>query len=257
MKTNAFLILLLLLIELPLRGVGWLDRKAEGWAWYEDIQKPEAPEEKAQEELKPEIPAPLSAAEKVAKIRKEVEEKLSQAILEPTEENIAVYIREQKKLMDQSGKFSTTWAKVLLQQPDLDATNESPVSQYGIQVYKQLQLERRKVLMQNLNKQYGLFYFYEGNQKTSQAFSLVVQEFAKKHGWEVIGISRDGFLLEGFKDNHPDNGTIKHLGIEVFPSLFLVNPQTKDIRPIAFGLASIDRIETNIELHFSEQVEGQ
>ena len=109
--------------------------------------------------------------------------------------------------------------------------------------------------MQKLNSQYGLFFFYEGKNKSSQVFSLVVLEFAKKYGWEVIAISKDGFLLEGFSDNHLDNGTIQTLGITAFPSLFLVNPQTSDIRPIAFGLVSLDRIERNIELHFSDMME--
>ena len=82
--------------------------------------------------------------------------------------------------------------------------------------------------------------------------SFVVQEFSKKHRWEVIAISKDGLFLEGFKDNHLDNGSIRNLDVKIFPSLFLVNPQKADIRPISFGLVSLDQIETNIELQFSE-----
>jgi conjugal transfer pilus assembly protein TraF len=247
---------------------GWLERKAEGWAWYEDMQKPE---KKIRQENKPKLeetkpeelflqvlpvsPAPLSAAERATKIRKDLEEKLAQAVLEPTEENVENYIREQQKWIDQSAHFSSTWAKVLLKQPELDATTEFPVSQYGIQLYKQLEQEKQAALMQKLNSHYGLFFFYEGKSKSSQAFSFVVQEFAKKYGWEVVAISKDGFLLEGFSDNHLDNGTIQTLGITVFPSLFLVNPQTADIRPISFGLVSLDRIERNIELQFSDLME--
>lgn len=257
-KIFAFsLFSLALLFHFSLAG-GWLDRKAEGWAWYEDTQKPEKKIEKESQPKEEELPisqAPLSAAEKAAQIRKDLEEKLAQAVLEPTEENVEHYICEQQKWVNQSAQFSSAWAKVLLKAPELDATTQFPVSQYGIQLYKQLEQEKRAVLMQKLGSHYGLFFFYEGKSKSSQAFSLVVQEFAKKYEWEVIAISKDGFLLEGFSDNHPDNGTIQMLGMTVFPSLFLVNPQTADICPIAFGLVSLDRIERNIEIQFPHWME--
>ena len=251
-----------ILSHLPLTG-GWLERKAEGWAWYEEMQEQvkqtkkenEAKQFEAQELPLPPILTSLSATEKVAQIRKDLEERLAQAVLEPTEENVKNYMREQQKWINQSANFSSTWSKVLLMKPDLDATNEFPVSQYGIQLYKQIEQGKRTAFMQKLNSQYGLFFFYEGKSKSSQVFSLVVQEFVKKYGWEVIAISKDGFLFEGFSDNHLDNGTIHELGITAFPSLFLVNPQTADIRPISFGLVSLDRIERNIELQFSDLME--
>ena len=260
MKNSLFSFFCLAIFsQLPLLGE-WLEHKAEGWAWYEDIQKQKMEEpEETQGEQKPEISlpivAPLTASEKTAQIRKDLEEKLAQAVLEPTEENVENYMREQQKWINQSAKFSRTWTKVLLQQPELDATTEFPVTQYGIQLYKKIQQDKLTALMKQLNSEYGLFFFYEGKNKSSQAFSLVVQEFAKKYGWEVIAISKDGFLLEGFVDNHPDNGTIRTIGIEIFPSLFLVNPHTADIRPVSFGLVSLDRIESNIEFQFSERVE--
>src|SRR5215211_345961 len=138
------------LFQFPLAGE-WIERKAEGWAWYEDAHKKTKQEIEAtpMKEINSEmsipqlIPPSFSAAEKAAQIRKDVEEKLAQAVLEPTEENIENYMREQQKWINQSVRFSSTWAKVLLQQPNLDATNEFPVSQYGIQLYKQIEQDKR------------------------------------------------------------------------------------------------------------------
>jgi conjugal transfer pilus assembly protein TraF len=262
MKTKRFLSFLsylcfLFLGQLPLHG-SWLERKAEGWAWYEDVAQKEG--EQAKQDIPKEVVASVtlssSAAEEAAKIRKDLEEKLAQAVLYPTEENVALYMQEQQKWIHQAAEFSGMWAKVLLQQPQLDATvTDFPVSQYGIQLQKQMQQERRHQLMQQLIQSYGLFFFYEGQHKVSQAFALVVQEFAQKYGWEVRAISKDGVLIEGFVHNHIDNGSIHQLGIELFPSLFLVNPKTAAITPVAFGLASVDRIEANIELQFNQWVE--
>lgn len=249
-----------LIVSAPLQG-RWLERKAEGWAWYEDkqpIEPPTTSEKKIEENQPSSIATPLSAKEEVALIRENLEEKLARAVLTPSEENVSEYMKEQKKWIDQSGDFSNIWAKVLLKQPHLDATLTGyPVSQYGIQVQQQIQLENRTRIIHTLIKDYGLFFFYQGQSKVSQAFSLVVQEFAQKYGWEVIAISSDSILLEGFSDNQLDNGIIQHLGIEVFPSLFLVNPKTSEITPIAYGLASLDQIENNIELQFNDQMEGQ
>ena len=261
MKRLLIAISTLLFIS-PLFG-GWLERKAEGWAWYEDIEEPEKEYSESDTLIEPQekevtvIPlesAPLSATEEAAKIRKDLEEKLAKAVLDPTEGNIASYMQEQQRWVNQAAKFSLAWTKALLQNPYLDETViHFPVSQYGIQVQKQVDKERRTKLIQSLIPQYGLFFFYEGQSKNSQAFALVVQEFKKKYGWEVIAISKDGFLLNGFNDNYPNNGIIENLKIEWFPSLFLVNPQTSDIKPVAFGLASLDQIESNIELQFHNQ----
>lgn len=254
MRRISFLSLfsLAIIFHFPLSS-GWLERKAEGWAWYEEIEKQK--EQESSVEAAKELPlqeSVPSASQRAAEIRRNLEEKLAQAVLEPTKENVETYMREQQKWMNQSAQFSNQWVKVLLKQPELDATNEFPVSQYGIQLYNQLEQEHRDALMKQLNQQYGLFFFYEGKEKSSQVFSFVVKEMSKKYGWEVIAISKDGLLLEGFQDNHPDNGIIQRMGVKVFPSLFLVNPNAADIRPISFGLVSLEQVERNIELQFSD-----
>lgn len=238
---------------------GWLERKAEGWAWYEDLEKPtnEIPQThttKQKEDL-PIVPPPPTFAEEAAAVRKNLEEKLAHAVLVPNEENVAAYMLEQKKWIDQSADFSRIWAKVLLQQPNMDATLEYPVSQYGIQVQKQIEQDSKTRLIHTLIKDHGLFFFYKGQSKVSQAFSMVVKEFAMKYGWEVMAISSDGTLIDGFSNNQPDNGIVSHFSIETFPSLFIVNPINKEVTPIAFGLASVDQIENNIALQFNELME--
>ena len=235
---------------MTLLQANWIDRKAEGWAWYEDL-KPQ--EKKTQEEdLQPPSVSSLKASEKAKMIRKNLEEKLSAAVLDPTHENVRAYMQEQHKWLDQSAKFSKVWAQVLLQDPDLDETlSGHPTSQYGIQVKKQMERERRHALIKQISSDYGLFFFYEGDSKPSQAFALVVSEFEHKHDWEVLAVSMDGLLLEGFKSNQVNNGIAEKWNIRHYPALFLVNPKTENVVPISFGLTSLDQIESNIVLQFS------
>lgn len=222
----------------------WIERKAEGWAWYEDKNKEEKVEEKV-------ISSQLTATEKVQEIRKNLEEKLAQAILYPTEENVTCYMREQKKWIDQSGEFAKAWSKALLSNPNLDeSVTGFPVSQYGIQVQKQILQEEKEQLLRGLAKENGLFFFYEGKSKASQVFGQVVKEFSKKYGWEVFAISVDGFYLEGFNETKEDKGISRVVGVRVFPSLFVVNPKSKEVVPVSYGLSSLDQIENNVAKQF-------
>lgn len=227
----------------------WLEKKAEGWAWYEDLDR-KTKKNPPEIEHPPETSSPKTFAEEVSIIKKNMEEKLARAVLVPSEENVADYMQEQKRWIDQAEEFSRSWAKILLQRPLMDTTLEHPVSQYGIQVQKQIQQENHKRLIYELIKNHGLFFFYEGQSKVSQAFAFVVQEFATKYGWKIVATSTDGFILEGFHNNQIDKGIVKHFSIEAFPSLFIVNPKTSVITPIAFGLVSLDQIENNIVLQF-------
>jgi conjugal transfer pilus assembly protein TraF len=63
---------------------GWHERKAEGWAWYEDCQPPK--EEK-----------PPTAANELQAIQQNIEEKLAKAVLDPTPDNIKSYIGSSTK----------------------------------------------------------------------------------------------------------------------------------------------------------------
>ena len=233
----------------PFLFSGWLDRKAEGWAWYEDLEKKEKPEEKQRI---------LSPAEELSNAKKELEEKLAAAVLHPSEENVLNFMAEQKRLIEQSEAFSKIWTKILLKYPTMDGTiTNYPVSQYGIQVRREIDKENKEQLIKLLAKEHGLFFFYEGKKKTSQAFSLVVKEFAKRYQWEVLAISMDNVFLEGFSNNKLENGMTKTLNINTFPSLFVINPNTNETVPIAFGLSTLDQIENNIVMQFQEAMEEQ
>lgn len=251
---SHFILLTLFSLQFHSLQAGWLERKADGWFWYEDKEK--------QLERKQDQPATvdqpsshiLTATEEMAAIRKELEERLSEAILRPTDQNLTAYMQLQQHWVNQSSQFSKVWVKSLLNNPQLDSrVTEFPVTQYGVQVQKRIVKENKENLIKSLVENYGLFFFYEGNSKTSQAFSFVVKEFSKKYGWQVAAISFDGILLQDFENSQSNNGIVQKLGIETFPSLFLVEPKQHMVIPIAFGLSSLDQIENNIEI----QLQGQ
>jgi conjugal transfer pilus assembly protein TraF len=258
-----FKLLIILSFFLPIQilKAGWLDRKAEGWFWYEDRVKKKNEEELACPDFQaPQSPAqsiPLTATEEMSLIRKELEERLNQAILEPTDANVMAYMQMQQQWVHQSSQFSQTWVKNLLDHPQLDSRLIAPITQYGVQVQKQISREQKEERIRSLTESHGLAFFYEGNNKISQAFSFVVKEFAKKYKWQVIAISCDGVLIPGFENNQVNQGLVQRLSVEYFPSIYLIEPSRDVVLPIAYGLSSIDQIEENIDIQLQSNLRGQ
>ncbi|MCH9625622.1 MAG: hypothetical protein S4CHLAM123_07980 [Chlamydiales bacterium] len=245
MSKISYFIFVLLLGNQSL-SAGYHDRRAEGWAWYED-KKQEVPAKKEN---------PASSNEEIQQIRQNLEEKLSKAILNPTDENVLVYMKEQMKWVEKSSDFASAWAHLLLSNPYLDQTvTGRPVSQYGLQFHKNQALEKRDQIIASLTKNHGLIFFYEGSNPVSMHVAEVVQEFSEKYGWEVLNVSVDEVVLEQLHNTKKDNGISKKMEIALFPALVVVDPRNDIVHPIAFGLVSIDKIEENIMLQFQEVME--
>jgi len=238
----AFLVLSLSLMIEPL-SAGWLSRKCEGWAWYEQKVNKES-EERIEEEAN------------IENIRHDLEAKLAEAVIHPNEENVLAFMSEQKKWIEKSGRFAQLWAKLLLLHPELDLTaTTTPTSQYGIQVQKAALQEGKEEMIRGLKKDHGLMFFYEGNSPISQAFAFVVHQFIEKYGWNAIAVSVDHQPLPGFSENREDNGISQTFGVEVFPALYIVDPANQEVTPISFGMVSLEQIETNV-FHQFEVEEG-
>ncbi len=243
-KHSIHKILILLVFIIKPIYASWHDRKSEGWAWYE--KKAFEPE-----------PTPLESTETpseiLSKAKKDLDEKLAIALLNPTLENVESYMKLQQKWVEQSAQFATAWNRALLHYPDLDQTVVSrPVSQYGLQLHKAEQQKKKEKFIFHLASDQGLMFFYEGRSPTSVAFAQVVKEFSQKYGWETLAISVDGEIIVDFPNSKIDNGISQTMGINVFPSLVVINPRKNSVTPIAYGLVSMDKIEENIEVQYQD-----
>ena len=241
MNPNKFLFFFLL-VNAPLCG-GWLERKAEGWCWYEE-------EKEAAEEII-EINEQESAAEQLESFKNKNELLFAEAVLNPTQENMIKYMEAQKALIERSASFSKSWEKILLVRPDLDPTATSfATSHYGRQLQKSIEREEKEELIKEISKRYGLLFFYEGSNKASQSFANVVKTLSKKYHWTVVGVSMDGVPLPEIGTN-ADLQLAKKIGVNIFPSLFAFEPGERIAVPLSFGLKSLDQIENNVFFQFN------
>lgn len=247
MKSMIYKFIFIALIGVNSLYAGWLERKAEGWAWYE--------EDKKEIELPMELDSPMTAIAQLDSLKKELEDLLAEALLNPTRENVVSYMEAQKMWINKSVEFSGEWEKILLARPDLDPTATSfATTYYGRLLQKSLEQENQVSRLRNVSKEYGLFFFYEGGKKDSQAFSNVVKALSEKYQWTVVAIAVDGISLEPFPSEHNVELAVK-FEITIYPALLAFEPKTQRVIPLAFGLKSLDQVEHNVYMQLKNTPE--
>lgn len=254
-------LLLLPLLLLPLSGHAtsageWFGRQAEGWFWYEDPPKDEV---KQQEKVPPAANATTTMPTQVAPPPKEVlrafQERLenaqAQAIMQPSHEHVAAYLYLQKQAMDNSERFANIWQQVVWMTPELDHTQVRPTSPLAIQAYYDARNENTKQSLQQFAETHGLFYFFRSSCPYCQRFAPVLKSFAQRHGFHVTAISMDGGTTLEFPDSRGDNGTARRLGIQTVPAVYLVEPKTRSVQPVSFGLIGPAELEERLMMLMS------
>lgn len=229
---------------------GYLQRKAEGWHFYEELFRddpspvsPKAPQKEGALSGDPSDPVSRLKA-----FRKRVEYLKAAAVMDPTRENVQAYMTIQKQLMARSSRFAQRWMEVVYTTPHLDYTIQHPTSQAGRHVYLDQQKEKRDQQVRALSQTYGLFFFFSNTCAYCKSFAPIVKAFADTYGWEVMAISMDGSHLPEFPQAVRDNGTARSLGVQFVPTLLAVNPVDQQTIPLSHGMSSQDQILDRIRV---------
>ena len=222
---------------------------AEGYWWYQD---PEPAEETAEENVT-ETPSPAIAApppfDPVAAL-KAFQEKLeyarAAAIMDPTPENIRAYMGLNNQSLAKARNFTNVAQQTVWTNPDLDLSLRHPVYDQAVHAFKD---ERRNLVDDFLHKtaeRYGLFFFFRGDCPFCHKFAPILKFFAEFYGFEVIPITLDGGALPDFPNPRYNNAAGMSLEVNDVPAVFLVNPTTREIRPIAYGFVSPEELRQRI-----------
>lgn len=209
-------------------------REPQGWQWYNEHQ------DQDDEQATPAAPPPLSASERKKRYQQATQEALDKAILEPSPENFAAFMRWQNFWTESAGRFSQSGKAALLQYPELDYNLK--YSHYNGTVKDQLAMDRQKEneAIASLSARYGIFFFYRGKQPLDTLLGSVINSFAQAHRVSIIPISVDGQLNPALPQSRPDRGQSKAMGIKHFPAMFLVDPKKETYRPLAYGFITPD-----------------
>ncbi|WP_028715668.1 type-F conjugative transfer system pilin assembly protein TraF [Pantoea ananatis] len=213
-----------------------------GWHWYnEPKKKPETPAPKVKPP-QPGVPdfSRLTPSEQADVLKGYTKEALNNAILHPSAENTATFLRWQKFWTDRASMFSQSFAVAQLDHPDLDYNLEHPHYNSTAPLQQARDQEEQNDAIKKLSGEYGLFYFYRGQDPIDAQMAGVVADFARLRHISLIPVSVDGTVSPQVPDSRTDAGQTARMGITHFPALFLVDPKSKNYRPLAYGFMTQD-----------------
>lgn len=135
----------------------------------------------------------------------------------------------------------------LLTYPEFDFSVTHPTSNVGVKLTESIALKRTENLLRKLSNTHGLLFFYRGSNALDKAQIPILKSFAKTHHFALMAISVDGIQSPLLQSSRVDKGEAAALNVRYFPAVLLVNPQTQQTTPVAYGLTTQDVLARHIE----------
>lgn len=233
----------------PAAAAGYYQRGAEGWFWYED---PPVVEEKKDETKDTPAAAPTPPSDpsdplvRLKEIQDAIARAEAKAVLEPTEDNLRDYLYANQWQLDQSSTFSDVWRRVVWQTPDLDYRLRRPTTNLGVHEFHDQRKASKVDAVADVAKTHGLFFFFKGSCPYCHRYAPILQAFSAKYGLDILPISLDGGALPEFPAPRVDTRIAMDLGVEVVPSVFLVDPKRRNVIPVGSGVLSMEELVDRI-----------
>lgn len=221
------------------------DGKPTGWLWYQDP----APlvEEKKQEASKPSNTVsqkPKTAVEEMAANRKHYDEVMAKGILYPTIENVTRARRAHNAIISQAGQFQESWtiSELLDQQTPVDMTSPG-----ALKLARKEEEQSLEDGLKKLSKTYGLIFVFKEDCPYCHEFAPVVKHFAQKYDFKIEGLSAGEGCFEGMSclKNEKAISVVNPDG--AYPLLYLADPATNELIPIAKGFVSQRALLENVK----------
>ncbi|WP_298300457.1 conjugal transfer protein TraF [uncultured Erythrobacter sp.] len=212
------------------------------------------PKNDPQQEVETEQEA-IPATQELEAITSELRELKARAILYPTRDNVAAYVRFQRAQLDRASLFSDVWQRAIWQDPELDYTLQRPVGAVAKKQWQDVREAERDTVMGRLSERYGLFYFFSATCGPCEVMSPIVKGVASRWGITVRAISTDGGPSRHFPDYRVETNQRERMGLETkaTPALVLWDSEAKRPIPIGYGVLSADELQDRIYLLTSKE----
>lgn len=204
----------------------YYNKHATGWHWYDD------PKEQGENDDN------SNPAETMDAVKATIQRSLDKAVLNPSVSNVSDYLTLQNQMMQKANLFKSAWKAALLQHPELDYSLIHPTNTIAKQVEYDQENKNEEMAIKKLADESGLFFFYRSTCPYCQRFAPIVKDFAEHYHITVIAITTDDNSLPEFPNSYPDQGQAAKFHVTVEPSLFAVNPYTREAYPVSYGLMS-------------------
>lgn len=231
------MIRVILMAVLVLNAFGVCAKEPVGFLWYnleKEVKTPKKPKQKGVPFKK------LSYSDQDAVLHFYTMEALHKARVTKKVEDMRAFLSLQHYWLGESTRFRNLFQKTMLAYPQYDYQVTHPNSKLGIGVTDNLREAHQQEVITKLSQSHGLLFFYRGKSAYDLKQIPIIADFCKRHNLSLRPISVDGVLSPELQETRFDNGQADRLGVRYFPALLLVNPKTKHISPVSYGLITQD-----------------
>lgn len=181
---------------------------------------------------------------------------LQQMSLQPDKpEVVEAAQRYMKWIVGKASQAANMWYFNMVQNPDLDPTVKSPISEIGIALASKVRNASRLEYFRTIREEGGiLFYFSRHDCSYCHDQAPMTRRVARTMGLQLINVPLDAKCIEGFEgDDCAPNIPIEQiavLNVQIVPSLYLYVPDNTWIR-LGTGVVSDQKILANTVNFFS------
>lgn len=223
----------------------WYHDAERGWFWYEA-----PPEDRTLEEAEQVLPLvaaePADPLAELATLQGVIERAKARAVLHPTEANVRAWMALNAVVQRRATLFADVTQRVVWATPSLDQSLVRPHSQAGLKAWTAARTESRARTLREIAKNHGLLFVFASDCPYCIEMSPYLKRFAQSYGFTVIPISLDGGTVPEFPEARYTPTIRTRLDVAVTPAIFLANPASEQVQPIAYGVVSLSELETRI-----------
>ena len=142
----------------PAESAEWRSWCGEGLGWHFYCDRSEELRETPPAPGPPTDSASQSATERIMEIRRRLEEARASAILDPSPEKVAAYLRLQQETLQRAAAFSDAFRRTVWATPELDYTLKRPVGALAKRLWSDGRRAEVAASLAKLGERYGLIY---------------------------------------------------------------------------------------------------
>jgi len=226
----------------------------KGFFWYDD------PSRKIEEENIETAPPVTPPSQPVQEDKIDLNSKwlkenmpmlLTQAMDNPTPENLSRFYTAQRLMLDISTRFSDKSKDYFLKNPMMSEKRRQPVEKVALDAHRTVVEKNQQSVIKDIFTKSGLFFFFQSTCQFCHEESQILQFMQNYYSVDILPVSMDGRPLQNglFQDfSVPNAQIIGQFKIREVPTIFLVSKDGSSAQRISEGMISADELKNTIIL---------
>lgn len=176
---------------------------------------------------------------------------LTQAMDNPTPENLSRFYTAQRLMLDIGTRFSDKSKDYFLKNPMMSEKRRQPVEKVALDAHRTVVEKNQQTVMKDIFTKSGLFFFFQSTCQFCHEESQTLQFMQNYYSIEILPVSMDGRPLQNglFQDfSVPNAQIIDQFKIREVPTIFLVSKDGSSAQRISEGMITAEELKNTIIL---------